>query len=308
VVYSIGSKVKYEYAGNDLTTARAIDAKKKSDKKLGRLPKEFQPNKKAVTLADFIKKTFIPHFEGKNKGRPPYYIFNFFIKAFNERLLRDVTPTEIEEAVNKGSYNKTISTFNMYIAIIKRIFNHAIELEYIERSPVKVKKKINDNWRYRYLTEPEQKALLEACRHSNSPYLFEMVFIALYTGLRLGEIKTIRRESIANNEIIVKSEYSKSMRSRSIPLPPVAITFFETAASFDYNHDIKKAFKVALERAGIKDFTFHDLRHTYASRLVQSGVSLQEVKELLGHHTLEMTLRYAHLTKDNLKKAVNKLK
>jgi integrase len=307
VVYVIGDKRKYEFAGNDLTTARAIDAKKKSDKKLGRLPKEFQPNKKAVTLAEFIKKVFIPHYESKNKGKPPYYIFNYFIKSFNDRLLRDITPAEIENAVNKGSYNRKISTFNMYIAIIKRVFNYAIELEYIDRSPVKVKKKINDNFRFRFLTEEEQKSLLQACKQSKSPYLYEMVFIALYTGLRLGEIKTLTPESIANNEIVVLSEYSKSKRFRVLPLPPPAITFFKTA-SFNYKHDVKKAFKVALKKANIKDFTFHGLRHTYASRLVQSGVSLQEVKELLGHHTLEMTLRYAHLTKDNLKRAVNKLK
>ena len=71
--------------------------------------------------------------------------------------------------------------------------------------------------------------------------------------------------------------------------------------------NIKKSFKAALRRAGIQDFRFHDLRHTFASQLLMKGGSLKDVQELLGHKTMTMTLRYAHLSQEHKRKAVNLL-
>ncbi|MGC9965992.1 MAG: site-specific integrase [Syntrophobacteraceae bacterium] len=72
-------------------------------------------------------------------------------------------------------------------------------------------------------------------------------------------------------------------------------------------HNIKTSFNAALSRAGIKDFKFHDFRHTFASQLVMRGANLKEVQELLGHKHINMTMRYAHLSKESKKKAVNLL-
>ena len=71
--------------------------------------------------------------------------------------------------------------------------------------------------------------------------------------------------------------------------------------------EIKRSFNSALRRSGIKDFTFHDLRHTFASQLVMAGIDLTTIKELLGHKTLAMTLRYAHLAPSHKQKAVEML-
>jgi len=70
---------------------------------------------------------------------------------------------------------------------------------------------------------------------------------------------------------------------------------------------VKTAFNSALRRAGIEDFRFHDLRHTFASQMIMRGASLKDVQEILGHKTMTMTLRYAHLSQEHKKKAVNLL-
>ena len=70
---------------------------------------------------------------------------------------------------------------------------------------------------------------------------------------------------------------------------------------------VKTAFNAAVKRAGIVDFRFHDLRHTFASQLLMKGGTLKDVQELLGHKTMTMTLRYAHLTQEHKRKAVNLL-
>jgi integrase len=134
-----------------------------------------------------------------------------------------------------------------------------------------------------------------------------MVFIALYTGMRLGEIQTFSADDVHDGAVYIKSIHAKSGKGRIIGLPPDVIIFFETA-SFDYSHDIKKSFATALKQAEITNFHFHDLRHTYASWLVQEGVDLYKVKVLLGHSTIELTQRYAHLAPGNLTNAVNRLK
>jgi len=72
-------------------------------------------------------------------------------------------------------------------------------------------------------------------------------------------------------------------------------------------NDIKRSFKATLRRAGIQDFRFHDLRHTFASHFVMRGGSLKELQEILGHKSMTMTLRYAHLSQEHKKKAVNLL-
>ena len=141
--------------------------------------------------------------------------------------------------------------------------------------------------------------------------------MALNTGMRKGEVLTIVREEVDLKHGFILLENTKNGERREIPINqtlrdtltalPRHITipyvFWKKKDGKRYG-DVKKSFHSALKRAGIKNFRFHDLRHTIASHLVMNGIDLTTVKELLGHKTIAMTMRYAHLAPSHKEKAV----
>lgn len=169
-----------------------------------------------------------------------------------------------------------------------------------------------NNQRLRYLTEEEISALLNACQ----PHLKPIVELALHTGMRRGELLSLKWEEIRNGfiyltetksgkarqipinarleEVIMEVRREKQLKSQYVFCDSQGRRFFE----------VKWSFASACKKAGLEDFRFHDLRHTFASHLVMNGVGLKAVQELLGHADIKMTMRYAHLSQAHLKEAV----
>jgi integrase len=175
----------------------------------------------------------------------------------------------------------------------------------------------NNRW-LRYLTKEECQALLNECDAHVRP----IVVMALHTGMRKGEILNLKWENVElkNNFILLNQDQTKNAErieihinstlrealktiTRRLDIPYV---FFNPKTEKPYDNMVK-SFDSALRRAGIKDFKFHDLRHTFASQMVMAGVDLAAVRELLGHKTLTMTLRYSHLAPSHKVKAVDLL-
>jgi integrase len=134
--------------------------------------------------------------------------------------------------------------------------------------------------------------------------------------MRRGEILGLKWDQVRNGFIYL--DKTKTNEPRQIPLNTTMEALFRdirrdqqlgSVYVFGYNEQelksVKTAFNSAVKRAGIVDFRFHDLRHTFASHMVMSGASLKDVQEILGHKTLSMTLRYAHLAEAHKKQAVN---
>jgi integrase len=155
-------------------------------------------------------------------------------------------------------------------------------------------------------------------------HIHPIVLLAINTGMRRGEIFTLTWQCVdtQKRQITVLGEHTKSGKTRHIPMNNEAVGVIERwrAQSENTNGivfpnpktgerlvDIKKRWKTILEMAGINDFRFHDLRHTFASKLVMKGVPLNTVRELLGHASLDMTLRYAHLDTTHKANAVDLL-
>ena len=211
-------------------------------------------------------------------------------------------------------------SINFEMTIFGHILNKAVEWQLLEVSPFKKGKKLLfrlDNGRCRYLTEEEIGKLLDAC----ISYLRPIVQTALLTGMRKGEILTLKWDMIRDGYIYLDGSNTKSGKSRQIPIHDDLAEVFkevrqanqlrseyvfckESGARFD---EISQAFEAACKRAGITDFTFHDLRHTFASHMIMSGTDLTTLSRILGHASVTMTMRYAHLSKGHLKEAVTKL-
>jgi len=163
------------------------------------------------------------------------------------------------------------------------------------------------------LEKEEIRALLDAC----SDHLKPIVVTALNTGMRKSEILGLKWPDVDLRQRIVYIYETKGGKSRKVDINdwlaetlirrrkhPESPYVFCNKDGIPYGN-IRKSFESAKRRAGIKDFRFHDLRHTFASHLVMAGIGLKTVQELLGHQTYQMTLRYAHLSPDHRRAAVN---
>lgn len=178
----------------------------------------------------------------------------------------------------------------------------------------KVKSLQENNRRDRYLTKEECQLLSNSCVDHLKP----IVITALNTGMRKEEILSLKWENIDMNRGSILLDRTKNGEHRSVSMNTtvkhtlggiirridVPYVFYDPKTGRRYQ-DVKTSFNAACRRVGIKNFHFHDMRHTFASHLVMAGVDLTTVKELLGHKDYKMTLRYAHLAEPHKAKAVD---
>lgn len=180
--------------------------------------------------------------------------------------------------------------------------------------------------RTRYLTESEIAKLLNACRQSRNQHLACIVTLAINTGMRKNEIMRLKWERVELDKDLgfnarITLYDTKNGEPRGVPLNTAAgaaLAALEpdpakrVGSVFKRKNgeawgQIRTAFEMAVERAGLSDFRFHDLRHTAASHLAMRGRPLKEIQEVLGHKSFSMTLRYAHLSPMHLRTAVESL-
>jgi|DEB0MinimDraft_6_1074348.scaffolds.fasta_scaffold00723_3 integrase len=188
------------------------------------------------------------------------------------------------EGVKDGTIRRELSVLSSAINYVR------LEHDWKIDNPVEKRKPKPSPPRVRWITPEEARKLFLAAQ-SISDYLHWFIVVGLSTGLRKQEILTIKDKVIHDNRLIFEAEQQKGKRTSSIPLGVVA-----QHAIYDFTvKDVKGVFKRACKIAGIKDFRPHDLRHTFASWMVQRGVPLIEVKDLLRHKSVSQTEIYAHL-------------
>jgi integrase len=224
------------------------------------------------------------------------------------RWLDEITPSDIENHLTSMvKHGRKVATRNLHLAVMRGMFNFAVRMGYLKESPIKSKRIPVDNARIRWLTEDEKERLLAECKKSKSPNLYAKVFIALKTGMRAGEISQLSSDTIKDGNITLASSMTKQKKVKNVPVVQSLEQYLDTLPSFNFASNCKKAFAGAVKRAGIEDFHFHDLRHTFASELVQRGVSIYTVAKLLGHSSVAMAMRYSHLSPESELRAISKI-
>jgi integrase len=234
---------------------------------------------------------------------------------FKGQTLAGVGAEKIEAYKAKRRVEVSDTTVNRELACLKTMLNKAVEWGKLDKNPAaRVKKFKEPPARERILTREEAGRLIDGA----SPELRPVLITAIGTGMRRGEILGLRWTDVDLIRGFITLDTSKSGRGRKIPLSgAVAAALGAVPHRGDYvfwnpetrTHikDVKKGFRTALQAAEIKGLRFHDLRHTAASKMVEAGVDLVTVSKILGHASIQMTMRYAHPTPEALRLAVNRL-
>jgi integrase len=164
--------------------------------------------------------------------------------------------------------------------------------------------------RTRFLSDDERARLLAACRTSEQRALYPFVLFCLTTGCRRGEAYGLLWRDVDLRRRWAIFRITKNGTARGVPLVPAVVAEFELLLRDDervFPLDMGRAWDTAVRKAGLTDFRFHDLRHSAASRLVQSGANLSEVAQLLGHRDIRMTQRYSHVHSDHTRALVDRV-
>ncbi|MBK1716663.1 tyrosine-type recombinase/integrase [Thiocystis violacea] len=216
------------------------------------------------------------------------------------------------------------ATVNRYLAVLSHAFTVAVkEWGWIESNPLlKVTKPKEPRGRVRYLSDAERERLLEACQAGGNPDLYLAVVLALSTGARQQEIMGLRWGQVDFARRVAILEETKNDERRALPLTGLALERLRERAKVrrldtdlvfpgrvhpSHPVDLRTPWETALKRAEITDFRWHDLRHSAASYLAMGGASLAEIAAILGHKTLSMVKRYAHLSDDHTSAVVERM-
>lgn len=252
----------------------------------------------------------------KKSWKSDEYNFIALRPYFRGRYLYDITTEDIEKYKAARAKEVAPATVNRELATLKTMFTKAIAWGKLKDHPAQTVKFLREpNGRLRFLEKEEIVNLLAKCKGIIKP----IVIVALNTGMRRAEILNLKWRDIDFNRGIIYLLDTKNGERREVPMnawakstiirirthPESPYIFCNTSGRPYVN--IRKSFLKAVTDSGILNFHFHDLRHTFASHLVMSGVDINTTRELLGHKDIRMTLRYSHLSQDHKKRAVDVL-
>jgi len=246
-------------------------------------------------------------------------------ELFQEKKLIDITPETISDYMAVRGAEKMVSA-NRELMFLKLLFRKAVEWGKLGRNPAACQRKFDEpEAKIRPLADGEAKRLILAA----APHLKPILTVLLSTGMRKTEVLKLRwayegwdADGANGNSIVdldgrrifIPGNLAKNHRDREIPLSAELLSLFKdmrekSRGELVFNvKEIRKSFKTAVKAARIKrPVRIHDLRHTAASRMIEAGVDIVSVSELLGHSDLKITLRYCHSSTKTKKEAVEKL-
>lgn len=276
-------------------------------------------NLKPITLKEYIDNYYIPFQKNAKTGANFRHIVGqlniITVYDFTDKIINTITENDIVNFFNLLKKDRDIkqATINRYRSLLNHIFNTAMKDKVVNYNPVKYIKRFKEKSRDRALNSNEIKALLQACSDSRNQELYYIVLIALYTGMRYSNIINMKRSNIKGNVYQLDGNETKSGKGQLIYLHQDLLNELDGYMKYNTGSYIFKSkyilgsFKSACNKAGIKNFRFHDLKRTFATTLLYNNVNIVTISNMLGHSSLLMTQKY--LANDSKKEldAINKL-
>jgi integrase len=249
---------------------------------------------------------------------------------FFAAVLRDLGPLALDVVTSdvlrawKGrlSVRHKPATVYRYMMFLGAALRYGVECGWLLEDPLRrIRKPSPGRGHVRFLTTTERQRLLLACRMSRQALLYPVVVLALATGGRKEELRLLRWPEVDFGQGVVRFLKTKTHEPRSVPLLGEARTLLEQLAQRRRPSDmyvfarpdgrqpveIDSAWRTARTLADLKNFRFHDLRHTFASYCAMSGASLREIADVLGHAKIAMTMTYSHLLESHSKGVVERM-
>ncbi len=235
------------------------------------------------------------------------------LPVLGDLYLDAITPEMVQRYQTDRLAKRKPATVNQELALLKTMFNRAIENGKVTTNPVVKAKFLKENNARCRILEDEERERLQTELH---PRIRPIYDFARYTGLRQGEIFRLEWQDVDLKGGFLRVREAKSGEGRTLPLNGTARAILEgipyrldggyvfCRPDGDAIRSIRQGFGNAVRRAGVQDYRFHDSRHEFASSLAMAGVNLNTIRELLGHRTMQMVMRYSHLTDRHKARAV----
>ncbi len=293
-----------------------------------------EERRRAITFRDIFRESYLPNARlNKSKAscdKEEGFFRNWIAVVLGAKPLVDIAPFDLERLKKTMlDAGKSPKTTHYCLAVVRQVFNFAKRNGLFQGdNPVAlVKKPVSDNRRLRFLTHAEAGHLLTALEE-RSPDVRDQALLSLHCGLRAGEIFTLTWQDVDLGREVLTLRDTKSGKTRAAIMTGEVKAMLEgrkehaahavlvfPSRTGERIGEMSNTFQIIVDRLGLNDgvtdrrqkVVFHTLRHTFASWLVESGVDLYTVKELMGHGTLAMTERYSHLAPDTLRRAVRTL-
>lgn len=272
------------------------------------------------TFAEMTKE-YITEKAGKRSLCRDKTSFGNLTPVFGQKALHLISRRDVEAYMRARATKVKGATINREIALLKHLFNIAIEKVYTDNNPVKGIKMLPEApWRHKYFfSEPEIGELINA----SAPHLRSILVVAFGTGLRKGDILQLKWQDVDLDRGVISIQMQKTEDSLEIPLIPMLRDIlvkmkaqsglsqyvFSLGIKGERIGDIRTAFRAALRRSGLADkgYRFHDIRRTFAQMLYKQGVMLTKIQRLLGHKSILTTERYLGVKFEETRVAILKL-
>ena len=277
--------------------------------------KKFFGKKAEITLSTLLNRYYEEISPTKKRPKDDFYTIRVLLRFFGDipistitrQLLNQYKKARLDDGLSAAAVNRPLN-------LLSHAFNTAItEWEIADTNPVATVKKEREENRLRFLTRPEADKLIYECKGHLKP----IVEWALATGMRQSEILRLERNDLERAPNFIFCTNTKNGKDRLIPFTEIHGTILAQSVAhfsgvvFHYKgsrvKSVHKTFSGAAKRAGLNDINFHTLRHTFASWAVMSGMPLNELMEILGHSSLDMVMKYAHLSPEHLRSNMEKV-